>query len=329
MSALNHDVSTAIKPPLLLLLAAPRGFCAGVDRAIQIVEQALQKFGAPVYVRHEIVHNRYVVDSLKAKGAIFVKELEDIPETSQPVIFSAHGVAKAVPAAAQLRNLFVLDATCPLVSKVHMEATRHHEQGREIVLVGHKGHPEVIGTMGQLPDGAVRLIETAAEAERFIPLDAGKLAYVTQTTLSIDDTAGIVAILKERFPAIAGPVKEDICYATTNRQHSVKAIADRVDALIVVGSPQSSNSLRLVEVAERSGCPIAVLIERAAQIPWQRLGGIATVGVTAGASAPEVIVDEVIEAFRSRFNVTVDVVTTAEERVVFNVPRELRQRVAS
>ena len=329
MSALNHDVSTAMKPPLLLLLAAPRGFCAGVDRAIQIVEQALQKFGAPVYVRHEIVHNRYVVDSLKAKGAIFVKELEDIPETGQPVIFSAHGVAKAVPAAAQLRNLFVLDATCPLVSKVHMEATRHHEQGREIVLVGHKGHPEVIGTMGQLPDGAVRLIETATEAEQFVPLDASKLAYVTQTTLSIDDTAGIVAILKERFPAIAGPVKEDICYATTNRQHSVKAIADRVDALIVVGSPQSSNSLRLVEVAERSGCPIAVLIERAAQIPWQRLGGIATVGVTAGASAPEVIVDEVIEAFRSRFDVTVDVVTTAEERVVFNVPRELRQRVAS
>ena len=329
MSALNHDVSTAMKPPLLLLLAAPRGFCAGVDRAIQIVEQALQKFGAPVYVRHEIVHNRYVVDSLKAKGAIFVKELEDIPETGQPVIFSAHGVAKAVPAAAQLRNLFVLDATCPLVSKVHMEATRHHEQGREIVLVGHKGHPEVIGTMGQLPDGAVRLIETATEAEQFVPLDASKLAYVTQTTLSIDDTAGIVAILKERFPAIAGPVKEDICYATTTRQHSVKAIADRVDALIVVGSPQSSNSLRLVEVAERSGCPIAVLIERAAQIPWQRLGGIATVGVTAGASAPEVIVDEVIEAFRSRFDVTVDVVTTAEERVVFNVPRELRQRVAS
>ena len=328
MSALNHDVSTAIKPPLLLLLAAPRGFCAGVDRAIQIVEQALQKFGAPVYVRHEIVHNRYVVDSLKAKGAIFVKELEDIPETSQPVIFSAHGVAKAVPAAAQLRNLFVLDATCPLVSKVHMEATRHHEQGREIVLVGHKRHPEVIGTMGQLPDGAVRLIETAAEAEHFAPLDAAKLAYVTQTTLSIDDTAGIVAILKDRFPAIAGPVKEDICYATTNRQHSVKAIADRVDALIVVGSPQSSNSLRLVEVAERSGCPIAVLIERAAQIPWHRLGHITTVGVTAGASAPEVIVDEVIEAFRSRFDVTVDVVTTAEERVVFNVPRELRQRVA-
>jgi 4-hydroxy-3-methylbut-2-en-1-yl diphosphate reductase len=328
MSALNHNLSSGQKPPLTLLLAAPRGFCAGVDRAIQIVEQALQKYGAPVYVRHEIVHNRYVVDSLKAKGAIFVNELDDIPETSQPVIFSAHGVAKTVPAAAQKRNLFVLDATCPLVSKVHMEATRHHDQGREIVLVGHKGHAEVEGTMGQLPEGAVCLIETAAEARTFTPKNPAMLAYVTQTTLSIDDTAEIVAILKSRFPAIAGPVKEDICYATTNRQHSVKAIAGRVDALIVVGSPQSSNSLRLVEVAERSGCPVAVLIERAAQIPWDRLNGIATVGVTAGASAPEVIVDEVIEAFRQHFDVTVDVVTTAEERVVFNVPRELRQKVS-
>ena len=328
MSALNHVDSIAVKPPLTLLLAAPRGFCAGVDRAIQIVEQALRKYGAPVYVRHEIVHNRYVVDSLKAKGAIFVKELEDIPETGQPVIFSAHGVAKAVPAAAQLRNLFVLDATCPLVSKVHMEATRHFEQGLEIVLVGHKGHAEVIGTMGQLPDGAVVLIETAEEARHFAPRDAAKLAYVTQTTLSIDDTAEIVAILKQRFPDIAGPVKEDICYATTNRQHSVKAIADRVQALIVVGSPKSSNSLRLVEVAERSGCETAVLIERAAQIPWDRFGDLKTVGVTAGASAPEIIVDEVIQAFRDRYDVTVDVVTTAEERVVFNVPRELRQKVA-
>jgi 4-hydroxy-3-methylbut-2-enyl diphosphate reductase len=328
MSALNHALSTAKKPPLTLMLAAPRGFCAGVDRAIQIVEQALQKFGAPVYVRHEIVHNRYVVDSLKAKGAIFVNELDDIPETSQPVIFSAHGVAKAVPNAAQARNLFVLDATCPLVSKVHMEATRHYEQGHEIVLVGHRGHPEVIGTMGQLPEGAVKLIETAEQAIAFIPRDPASLAYVTQTTLSIDDTAEIVAILKSRFPSISGPVKEDICYATTNRQQSVKAIADRVDALIVVGSPKSSNSLRLVEVAERSGCPVAVLIERAAHIPWDRLASARSVGVTAGASAPEVIVDEVIEAFRQRFDVTVDVVTTAEERVVFNVPRELRQKAA-
>lgn len=328
MSALNHTPSTATKPPLQLLIAAPRGFCAGVDRAIQIVEQALQKFGAPVYVRHEIVHNRYVVDSLKAKGAIFVKELNDIPETTQPVIFSAHGVAKAVPAAAQARNMFVLDATCPLVSKVHMEAARHFEQGREIVLVGHRGHPEVIGTMGQLPEGAVMLIETSDDARTFTPKDANRLAYVTQTTLSLDDTAEIVTILRERFPSIAGPVKEDICYATTNRQHAVKAIAGQVDAVIVVGSPKSSNSLRLVEVAERSGCPMSLLIERAANIPWDRMDGIRSLGLTAGASAPEVIVDEVIEAFRDRFDVTVDVVTTAEERVVFNLPREFRQRAA-
>ena len=328
MSALNHTSSTATKPPLQLLIAAPRGFCAGVDRAIQIVEQALQKFGAPVYVRHEIVHNRYVVDSLKAKGAIFVKELNDIPETTQPVIFSAHGVAKAVPAAAQARNMFVLDATCPLVSKVHMEAARHFEQGREIVLVGHRGHPEVIGTMGQLPEGAVMLIETSDDARTFTPKDANRLAYVTQTTLSLDDTAEIVTILRERFPSIAGPVKEDICYATTNRQHAVKAIAGQVDAVIVVGSPKSSNSLRLVEVAERSGCPMSLLIERAANIPWDRMDGIRSLGLTAGASAPEVIVDEVIEAFRDRFDVTVDVVTTAEERVVFNLPREFRQRAA-
>ncbi len=328
MSALNHNKSTAVKPPLTLLIAAPRGFCAGVDRAIQIVEQALQKFGAPVYVRHEIVHNRYVVDSLKAKGAIFVKELDDIPETTQPVIFSAHGVAKAVPAKAQSRNMFVLDATCPLVSKVHMEAARHHEQGREIILVGHRGHPEVIGTMGQLPEGAVRLIETAEDARSFAPSDAGKLAYVTQTTLSVDDTAEIVDILRARFPSIAGPVKEDICYATTNRQHAVKAIAGRADAMLVVGSPKSSNSLRLVEVAERSGCPLSMLIERADQIAWPQFESARTVGLTAGASAPEVIVDEVIEAFRSRFDVTIDVVTTAEERVVFNLPREFRQRAA-
>ncbi len=330
MSALNHTSSSAPqsleRPPLELLIAAPRGFCAGVDRAIQIVEQALQKFGAPVYVRHEIVHNRYVVDSLKAKGAVFVKDLGDIPETSQPVIFSAHGVAKTVPAEAQKRNFFVLDATCPLVSKVHMEATRHFEQNREIVLVGHRGHPEVIGTMGQLPDGAVRLLETAEDARTFEPVDPARLAYVTQTTLSLDDTAEIVAILKARFPAIAGPIKEDICYATTNRQHAVKAIANRVEALIVVGSPKSSNSQRLVEVAERAGCPIAMLVERADQIPWDRLSGLTRIGLTAGASAPEVIVDEVIEAFRERFNVTVDVVTTAEERVVFNLPREFRQR---
>ena len=312
------------KPPLTLLQAAPRGFCAGVDRAIQIVEQALAKYGAPVYVRHEIVHNRFVVESLKAKGAIFVKELDEIPETGQPVIFSAHGVAKAVPVAAEARNMFILDATCPLVSKVHMEATRHFENGREIVLVGHRGHPEVIGTMGQLPDGAVTLVETAADARAFHPKDAARLAYATQTTLSIDDTAEIVQILKELFPQIAGPVKEDICYATTNRQNAVKAIANRIGCLLVVGSPKSSNSLRLVEVAERAGCEKAFLIERAAQIPWDQLEGITSLGVTAGASAPELIVTEVIEAIQGRFDVTVEAVTTAEERVVFNVPRNLR-----
>ncbi|MEQ1719041.1 MAG: 4-hydroxy-3-methylbut-2-enyl diphosphate reductase [Hyphomicrobium sp.] len=324
MSADSREHNAPHKAPLSILLAAPRGFCAGVDRAIQIVEQALQKFGAPVYVRHEIVHNRFVVESLKAKGAIFVKELAEIPETRQPVIFSAHGVAKSVPEAAGKRHMFVLDATCPLVSKVHMEATRHHETGREIVLVGHRGHPEVIGTMGQLPDGAVTLIETAGDARAFEPRNAGQLAYVTQTTLSIDDTAEIVRILKQRFPAIAGPVKEDICYATTNRQNAVKAIAGKVDCLLVVGSPQSSNSLRLVEVAERSGCRNAFLIERASQIDWEQLGTIRRIGITAGASAPEVIVDEVIDAFAERYDVTVDIVISAEERVVFNVPRELR-----
>lgn len=328
MSVLNHVREPTDKPKLQLLLAAPRGFCAGVDRAIQIVEQALMKYGPPVYVRHEIVHNRYVVDSLKAKGAVFVKELDEIPETSQPVIFSAHGVAKAVPAAACSRNMFVLDATCPLVSKVHMEAARHHDQGHQIVLVGHRGHPEVIGTMGQLPQGAVHLVETAADARAFVPSDPDQLAYVTQTTLSIDDTAEIVDILKTRFPSIAGPVKEDICYATTNRQNSVKAIAGDIDALIVVGSPKSSNSLRLVEVAERSGCAIALLVERAADLPWDKLAGISSVGITAGASAPELIVSEVIEAFKDRYDVTIDIVSTAEERVVFNVPRELRDRAS-
>ena len=313
------------RQPLRLLLAAPRGFCAGVDRAIQIVEQALEKFGAPVYVRHEIVHNRFVVESLKAKGAVFVKELDEVPETDQPVIFSAHGVAKSVPAAAKSRNFFVIDATCPLVSKVHMEAARHHEQGREIILVGHRGHPEVVGTMGQLPQGAVRLIETAEHARAFQPREPGNVAFVTQTTLSLDDTAEIVDILKSRFPGIAGPVKEDICYATTNRQNAVKAIASEVDGMVVVGGPKSSNSLRLVEVAERAGCAVSVLVESAADIPWEQFDGLTSVGVTAGASAPEIIVEEVVDAFKARFDVTLDVVTTVEERVVFNVPRELRQ----
>ena len=311
-------------PPLRIYLAAPRGFCAGVDRAIQIVELALEKYGAPVYVRHEIVHNRFVVESLRRKGAIFVEELDEIPETDAPVIFSAHGVPKSVPAAARARRLFYLDATCPLVSKVHVEAERHHQQGCEIVLIGHAGHPEVIGTMGQLPEGAVSLIETAADAKAFAPRDPSRLAFITQTTLSVDDTAEIVRILKERFPQIIGPHKEDICYATTNRQSAVKTLAPRCERIIVVGATNSSNSLRLVEVAQRSGCPRALLLARADDIPWGELEGISTLGITAGASAPEVLVDEMIDAFRRHFDVTVETVKTAEERIAFNVPRELR-----
>jgi 4-hydroxy-3-methylbut-2-enyl diphosphate reductase len=313
------------RPPLTILVAAPRGFCAGVDRAIKIVELALKKFGAPVYVRHEIVHNRHVVESLKAKGAIFVEELDEIPETDAPVIFSAHGVPKSVPAAAQTRNMFYLDATCPLVSKVHVEARTHYDEGLEIVLIGHAGHPEVIGTLGQLPAGAATLIETTQAAQSFEPRDPERLAYITQTTLSVDDTAAIVAVLKARFPAIVGPRKEDICYATTNRQAAVKVIAPRCDAVIVVGAPNSSNSLRLVEVAERAGCQKALLVQQAADIPWSNLGNIGTLGVTAGASAPELLVTEIIDAFRARFDVTVEAVVTTEERIAFNVPRELRE----
>jgi 4-hydroxy-3-methylbut-2-enyl diphosphate reductase len=321
-------VQTDCRPPLKLLLAAPRGFCAGVDRAIQIVELALAKFGPPVYVRHEIVHNRFVVDTLRAKGAIFVEELNEIPETDQPVIFSAHGVPKSVPAAAKNRNLFAIDATCPLVFKVHMEAARHHQEGREVVLIGHAGHPEVEGTMGQLPEGAVKLVETVAQARAFTPENPGNLAYATQTTLSVDDTAAIVAVLQQRFPAIAGPVKQDICYATTNRQAAVKTIAPRVGHLLVVGAPNSSNSLRLVEVAERHGCPKATLIQRAADIHWPDLVGLASIGLTAGASAPETLIDEVVEALRARFDVSIETVTTADERIAFNVPRELREPAA-
>jgi 4-hydroxy-3-methylbut-2-enyl diphosphate reductase len=314
-----------VRPPVTLLVAAPRGFCAGVDRAIKIVELALKRFGAPVYVRHEIVHNRHVVESLKAKGAIFVEELDEIPETDAPVIFSAHGVPRSVPAAARARKMFYLDATCPLVSKVHAEARTHREEGREILLIGHAGHPEVVGTLGQLPPGAATLVENAEAAERVAPRDPGRVAYITQTTLSVDDTAAIVAILKSRFPAIVGPRKEDICYATTNRQAAVKAIAPRCDALIVVGAPNSSNSLRLVEVAERSGCARALLVQQSADIPWPALEGVATVGITAGASAPEVLVTEILDAFRARFEVTVESVVTTEERIAFNVPRELRE----
>ena len=322
------DDTFTMRPRLDVLLAAPRGFCAGVDRAIQIVELALAKFGPPVYVRHEIVHNRYVVDCLKAKGAVFVDELDEIPPTGQPVIFSAHGVPRSVVDAAKGRNLFALDATCPLVFKVHLEAQRHHGEGREIVLIGHAGHPEVEGTMGQLPAGAVTLIETASDARAFEPRDPQRLAYVTQTTLSVDDTAEMVAILIERFPCIAGPVKEDICYATTNRQAAVKAMAPRLDALLVIGAPNSSNSLRLVEVAERGGCPCAVLIERAAGIPWKDLQGARTLGITAGASAPETLVEEVLDALRERYEINVEIVTTATERIAFNVPRELRDQAA-
>jgi 4-hydroxy-3-methylbut-2-enyl diphosphate reductase len=312
------------RPALTVLLAAPRGFCAGVDRAIQIVELALRKYGPPVYVRHEIVHNKYVVDSLRQKGAVFVEELDEIPESDAPVIFSAHGVPKSVPNEARKRKMFFLDATCPLVSKVHVEAERHHAEGLEIVLIGHAGHPEVIGTMGQLPDGSVQLVETIEDARKLTPANPERLAWITQTTLSVDDTAGIVAELKARFPAIAGPHKEDICYATTNRQAAVKAIAPRADCVLVVGAPNSSNSLRLVEVAERAGCPRSLLVQRATDIPWGALEGIATLGITAGASAPEVLVDEIIAALGERFTVMVEQVRTAEERIAFNVPRELR-----
>lgn len=316
------------RPSLTIYLAAPRGFCAGVDRAIQIVELALAKYGAPVYVRHEIVHNRYVVESLKAKGAIFVEELDEIPDTEAPVVFSAHGVPKAVPEAAQARNLFYLDATCPLVSKVHVEAERQFATGREILLVGHAGHPEVIGTTGQLPEGAVHLIETVDDARGFTPRDADKLAVITQTTLSVDDTKEIVNVLKERFPRMVTPRKDDICYATTNRQEAVKRIAPACERMIVVGSPNSSNSLRLVEVAERAGCPYAVLIQRASEIDWRMFDGISRLGVTAGASAPEVLVDEIIDAFKERFHAKVETVTTAEESIAFKLPRELREMPA-
>ena len=310
------------KSPLTLLLAGPRGFCAGVDRAIQIVERSLEKFGAPVYVRHEIVHNRFVVESLEKKGAIFVEELDEVP-VDAPVVFSAHGVPKSVPAEAERRNMIYLDATCPLVSKVHREAERHFAAGHLILLIGHAGHPEVIGTMGQLPDGAVRLIETVAEAETIdLPADR-EIAYVTQTTLSVDDTAGIIAALRHRFPQLAAPKQEDICYATTNRQLAVKAIAARCEAILVIGAPNSSNSKRLVEVARVAGCPKSMLLQRADQMDWAFLDGVARLGITAGASAPEVLVEELIDACRARFDVTVEEVVTAEENIHFKLPKAL------
>ena len=311
-------------PPLTLYLAAPRGFCAGVDRAIRIVELALQKWGAPVYVRHEIVHNKFVVDDLRAKGAVFVEELSDCPD-DRPVIFSAHGVPKAVPAAAAARRMIAVDATCPLVTKVHNEAARHAENGLQMVMIGHAGHPETVGTMGQLPDGEVLLVETVADVAQISVRDPGRLAFITQTTLSVDDTAEIVAALQARFPAIVGPHKEDICYATTNRQAAVKAVAGRIDALLVIGAPNSSNSKRLVEVGQTAGCAYAQLVQRAADIDWRALHGIRSLGLTAGASAPEVLVTEVIDAFRARFTVTVELVETAVENVEFKVPRVLRE----
>ncbi len=311
-------------PPLTLYLAAPRGFCAGVDRAIKIVELALEKYGAPVFVRHEIVHNKYVVDGLRAKGAVFVEDLDDCPP-DRPVIFSAHGVPKSVPLAAQARNMLYVDATCPLVSKVHIEAERHHANGLQMVMIGHAGHPETVGTMGQLPEGEVLLVETPADVAGLSVRDPSRLAYITQTTLSIDDTAEVVAALRARFPAIVGPHKEDICYATTNRQEAVKAIAPLIDALLVIGAPNSSNSLRLVEVGRAKGCAYAQLVQRGAEIDWRALSGIRSVGITAGASAPEELVTEVIDAFRDRFNVTVELVETAQENVEFKVPRVLRE----
>ncbi|MCX7888515.1 MAG: 4-hydroxy-3-methylbut-2-enyl diphosphate reductase [Rhodobacteraceae bacterium] len=312
------------KPRLDLFLAAPRGFCAGVDRAIKIVEMALQKWGAPVYVRHEIVHNRHVVDGLRAKGAIFVEDLADCPD-DRPVIFSAHGVPKSVPAEAARRGMIAVDATCPLVTKVHNEAARHHAEGLQMVMIGHAGHPEVEGTMGQLPPGEVLLVETVADVAALSPKDPGRLAFITQTTLSVDDTAEVVAALRARFPAIVGPRREDICYATTNRQAAVKAIAPRIDALLVIGAPNSSNSMRLVEVGRAAGCAHAQLVRRAADIDWRALDGVRAVGLTAGASAPEELVDEVIGAFRDRFALRVELVETAVERVEFKVPRILRE----
>ncbi len=313
---------SARKPDLAVLMAAPRGFCAGVDRAIQIVEKALSRYGAPVYVRHEIVHNKHVVNRLKAMGAVFVKELDECPD-DRPVVFSAHGVPKRVPEAAAKRDMLYVDATCPLVSKVHVEAQRHHRNGNQIVLIGHAGHPEVIGTMGQLPEGAITLIETVADAEVFEPEDPANLAFVTQTTLSLDDTAQIVAALQRRFPQIAAPHKEDICYATTNRQEAVKAIGPKADLVLVVGAPNSSNSVRLVEVARRAGAKDARLVQNAAELDFAWLDGVSALGVSAGASAPEELVEELLTRLAERFTLNIEEVRVASEDVVFKLPREV------
>jgi 4-hydroxy-3-methylbut-2-enyl diphosphate reductase len=319
-------MNIAAKPPLTIRLCGPRGFCAGVDRAIQIVVLALKSYGAPVYVRHEIVHNRYVVEGLEAKGAIFVEELDEIPQEhrAQPVVFSAHGVPKSVPEDANSRNLFYLDATCPLVSKVHKQAMRHNRLGRHVVLIGHAGHPEVIGTMGQLPEGSVSLVETVEDVDRYEPADPDNLGYVTQTTLSVDDTAGVIARLEQRFPNLTAPAADSICYATTNRQEVVKQTASGCDLFIIVGAPNSSNSKRLVEVALRAGATKSILVQRASELDWDEIGPISTLGLSAGASAPEVIVNEIIEAFRARFDAKVELAETVEENEHFLVNRELR-----
>lgn len=314
------------KPELKILLCAPRGFCAGVVRAIDAVEQAIAQFGPPVYVRHEIVHNKYVVESLKKKGAIFVQELHEVPGGNAPVIFSAHGVPKSVPLEASRRELFAIDATCPLVTKVHRQAEAHFKKGRHIILIGHRGHPEVVGTMGQLPEEAISLVETAEDVAQLNFPENTQLAYVTQTTLSVDDAAGIIHAIRQRFPDIITPHNEDICYATTNRQAAVQCIAPLVDALIVVGSPNSSNSQRLREVAERGGCPAAYLILRSNEISWDQFSHIRTLGLTAGASAPEILVEEIIDAFAARFTVQVETVSTADENVFFPLPRALRNK---
>jgi 4-hydroxy-3-methylbut-2-en-1-yl diphosphate reductase len=315
-------------PPLDILLCAPRGFCAGVVRAIDAVEKALAIYGPPVYVRHEIVHNKYVVEGLRKKGAVFVRELDEVPDGDAPVIFSAHGVPKSVPAAAIGRRLFAIDATCPLVTKVHREAEVHRKRGRHIILIGHRGHPEVVGTMGQLPQGAITLVETVEDIDRLAFPDEANLAFVTQTTLSVDDTRSLVEALQARYPAVIGPHKEDICYATTNRQGAVKRVAPVVDAMIVVGSPNSSNSQRLREAAERAGCPLVRLVLRADDIDWALFGSVRRLGITAGASAPEVLVEEMIDAFAARFTVQVESVSTADESVFFPLPRELRNQAA-
>jgi 4-hydroxy-3-methylbut-2-enyl diphosphate reductase len=323
---IGTDLGT--KPKLRIFLCAPRGFCAGVVRAIDAVEQALRIYGAPVYVRHEIVHNKYVVEGLKAKGAIFVEELDEIPDTTRPVIFSAHGVPKSIHAEAEERHIFALDATCPLVTKVHREAELHYKRGRQVILVGHAGHPEVVGTLGQLPKGSILLVQTPEDVQKLENVDESNLAYVTQTTLSIDDTRNMVDALTRRFPHIIGPHKEDICYATTNRQEAVKRIAPIVDAMIVVGSSNSSNSQRLKEVAERSGCKLARLVLRADDVDWDLFKNVSSVGITAGASAPEVLVEEIMDAFARRFELDVEIVSTADESVFFPLPRELRPGIS-